>query len=401
MFVNKPHFAPDPDNGNGGGTPPPTTPPTTPPAGADPAEAEVAELEGLLDKDETTLTDVEKTRFTELKGKYDIAPTGTDGKPLTPEQVAAAKEVKVKVSAILAKAEDQRTAEEVKYLTDNTEADPTDPTNVYQRVNELREFADDFEIDYKGYDPLSPEGIVEREVALEKFAIQGWENEIASKFPRGYQFLMHLSTGGKEEDFFKPENQDFKSIKLETTDKKGQETVLRNALRAKGITPAIIEVSITGLKDGGNLYEAAKAELEALQVIQTQQEEQRARQVQALKAKEDADINAFYDAAEASIKKGFDNVSIPVAEQASFMKFLGNQIDYHNGKLYKVKELNQKELAKELKVAYFEFKGGDLKGLVERKAKSEQALRIKGAIKHSIKPKSNAGGSGYLPLSQL
>lgn len=394
MFIKKPYFNADAGaDPNGGGSTPPAPAPN-PPA----PEAEAKEFETLLAK-EATLSEEEKTRFEALKGKFDYTPVGEDGKPLTPEELAAFKEVETKVNAILAKPEDQRTPEEIKFLEENTEEDVEEP-NVYARVNELREIDED--IDYGDLDPTTPEGIAHRENVLEERAVRDFESGLAEKFPRGYQFLMHLAAGGTEEDFFKPENQDFRSVKLEPNDKKGQEKVLRDAMRAKGISPVIIDASITSLKDGAQLYEAAKAELEALQAQQAKQETEKARIVAAQKQKQEQDINSFYDVVEHSVKKGFDNIVVPQADQGPFLKFLSKHIDYHEGQFYRTKLIQPKELAKELKVAYFEFKGGDLKSVVENKAKSQQALRLKGkVVKHSITPKGGNPQKRYLGLSEV
>lgn len=391
MFISKPNFNADGgDNGGGNPNPPPKpNDPTNPPANGGtppPAGDEAKEFETLLGKDAKTYTEAEKTRFEELKGKYNISYTGADGKPLTPEQIAALKETEAKVKAIIDKPEDQRTPEEVKFLADNTEPDGAQPT-VYDKVNELREMEP---IDYGDLDPTSPEGIAHREDIIEERAIDAFERDLASKYPDAYRYMMHLAGGGKKDDFFAPQNEDFRSIKIEANDKKGQEVIMRKALSLRGMSDELVDITVTALKDSGKLLETSQKELELLQAQQTQREQDNAKKVQEQRKKEENDINGFFDTVQGMVNKGFDNIEIPSADRDPFMKFLAAGIQYQNGVMFRVKRLDAKELAKELKVAYFDFKGGNLKDLVDRKAKSNQALRLKQSIKPTITPKAEA-----------
>jgi hypothetical protein len=402
MRFSKPYFNPDAGAGTQGGgggatTPPanqppanaPATPPTTPPTTPDAS----SEVKG------DALTADEKARFDVLKGKYNITYFGEDGKtPLTPDQLKAYKETEAKVNQILEKPEDQRTAEDLKFLADNTEPDGPVPS-VYDKVNELRERT--YDIDYGDIDPLSPEGIVLREEHIEKTAIDEFENALKTKLPRAYQFMLHVQHGGKEEDFFKPENQDFRSIKLDKGQKGQQERLVRTALALKGNSPTIIDTLITSLKDSDKLFEVAEQELQALQQQQVQREQERSQKAAALKAQEEKDLSDLGNAFDTALKKGIDGIVIPEKDRKGFNEFFSQQIDYHNGQIYRVQTLNTKDLNKVLKAMYFEFKGGDLGGLVDRKAASKQAIKIKGAIKPTVTPKATSNGKPFLPMSQV
>lgn len=410
MLIRKPYFNADAgagQTGGGGGTtnpdpnsnPNPSQSPAAtggePPAG-DPA-VETKEFEDLSAKG--TLTDAEKARFEVLKSKYEVTFLGEDGKPLTPDQIKAHREIEAKVNAILAKPEDQRTAEDNAFLAENTEEDKP-ATTVYDQVNELRGVT--YDIDYGDVDPASPEGIALREDHIEKQAIDGFENELRTKLPRAYQFFMHLQSGGKEDDFFKPENQDFKSIKLTKDNKGQQERIVRTALQLKGNSPIIIDTLIASLKDGGKLEEVATHELEALQAEQSKMEEAKAAKAAELKAKETKDLQSLADNVKALVNKGFDGIVIPEKERKAFLDHFAQQVDYHNGQIYRVQTIDQKELNKVMKAAYFEFKGGDLKGLVERTAKTQNAVKIRTKIKAQVTPKATGTqNKNYIPLGNL
>jgi hypothetical protein len=383
---------PTPDStggAQGGGTPNPTPEP----------EVEAKEFENLYIKGDT-LSEAEKSRFEVLKGKYDLNFLGEDGKPLTPEALKAHREVEAKVNAIIAKPEEQRTPDEIKFLSENTEPDEPAPS-VYSKVDEIR--GTTYEIDYGDVDPNTPEGIALREDFIEKQAIESFENELQTKLPRAYQFFMHMKSGGKEEDFFKPENQDFKSIKLTAENKGQQEKVIRTAMQLRGNSPVIIDTLITSLKDTGKLHEVATQELEALQQQQVRAESERASKATELRQKQEQDMTVLAEGVKTLVKKGFDGIVVPEKEHKAFFEYFGQQIEYHNGQIFRINVLNPKELAKTMKAMYFEFKGGDLKGLVEREAKSKHALRIKSQVKTQVTPKAQGatGGKQYVPLSEI
>lgn len=184
---------------------------------AETIKVETTELNTLLEKDEVTLTDVEKTRLADLKVKYDVVETDEDGKPLTDEAKKAIKATNDRLKAISTKPENQRTAEETQFLKDNT---PAPKKSLYEQVDELNGIA--LEVDYQGKDPLSPEGVIIREEAIANAAVEDYDAQLKEKFPRAYKFLTHLQAGGKEEDFFNIANNDFSQVNLSKTDVAGQ-----------------------------------------------------------------------------------------------------------------------------------------------------------------------------------
>lgn len=387
MLIKHPQFETGkPDEGSSGGT-------------TEPNEVEVKELETLAGKDATTLTDTEKTRLAELQGKYEEVVKGADGKPLTPEQVAAIKEVETKVNTILAKDPTTWTPEEKKFIEENTEEEK-DKRSIYEQVDEAKGAA--LDIDYGDVDPNSVDGIILREETIAKSAVREYDNTLKEKYPRAYQLMLHLAQGGKEEDFYKPENADFKSLTITKEDKAGQENVLRIALAAKGNSSAIIEAVITSVKDSAKLYETAKDELEKLQAAQAKTEQERVARASALKKKEDDDFAALATSIETAVTKGFEGIVVPEKDKKGFLDFLSSRIDYSNGNFYVAKPLNAKEIAKELKYQYFEFKGGDLKGLIEREAKSQNTRKLKNSIQKTFVPKgTSTPPPKFTPISQL
>lgn len=381
------YYDPTPQEGGAGGTPPVN-------------ETEVKEFEALEAKGDQ-LSAEERVKLEAYKAKYDRVPVGSDGKQLTAEQVLAFKEIETKVNAIIAKPEAERTPDEVKYLLDNTEEE-TPTKSIYEQVDELR--GEKLEVNYGEVKPESPEGILLREQTLEQRAALNVEKWIQHNHPRAYEFLAHLANGGKEEEFYKPENKDYLSVKLEKDNKVEQERILRAALELKGNSSEIIEAVVLAVKDGSKLFETATKELETLQQLQKQRQEAVVKATTAKQQKEQERLSFIVDELETKVSKGFAGIVIPTLEQPKFARYVADRINYDvsTDKYSMTKELDPKQLEKELQSAYFEFKGGDLKALVERKAETQNTRKIKGAVKYQAVVKTSAGGEKQrVPMSQL
>lgn len=362
---------------------------------AEVVKAETEELTKLLEKD--TLTDAETARKTLLSTKYNVEEVDDEGKPLTEEAKKAIKETTVKLKAIQAKPEAQRTVEEIAFLKENTEAPSK---TIYQQVDELTGVP--LEINYQGKDPLSPEGVIIREEFIKDQAVEQYDAQLKESFPRAYQFLTHMQAGGKEEDFFRTINNDFSQVNLTKTDVALQESVYRQALGIKGISPASIDILVTTAKDKGKLFDESKVELEALQAKQTAENVRLEAQVEQARAQQEKTLKGFATSLEGTIAKGINGVQIPLNERQAFARFMGNQVFYDNGRLLHITEVTPASFMEELAANYFRFKKGDLGKVVERKANSINAEKMRKTIKIKITPKAtNHEDSKMMPLGQI
>ncbi len=382
MFINKPLFNPNQDPDNGGATG---------------AEVEAAEFQSFIDKGEDKLTDEEKVKYNQLKEKYVVEETDEDGKPLTAEAKRQIQEIETKVKAIQAKPEKDRSVEEIKYLQDNTEEIKRD---VYEEVDEITGYP--IKLDYGKVDPKSSEGIAKREMYIREVSQKEYDATLKERFPRAYNFMNHLANGGKEEDFFKTENKDFLSINLTKTDVASQESIYRQALSIRGNKPEQIEALVKIAKDKGNLYEESKSELEALQSKQKLDEDRKAEQEEREGAEYQKAVTTFYGTLQQQIEKGINGNAIPIPERRNFLKFIADNTIYRDGKFTILKDVDTKNIEKELALEWFKYKGGDLKALVEKKAESVHALKIKSRIKTRVVPKASAGGDKrFVSLGEL
>ncbi len=391
MIIMKPYFDAG-AAGDGGGAGAADT-------GAD--SPEVVELQSLIEKDETSLTEQEKTRLTELKGKYDIQEVDDKGNLITPEVKRQLTEIKQKVDSILAKEETARTADEKRYLEEHTEAVAPDAKDVYAQVDEIVGKA--VEVDYKDLKPDSPEGIALRETVIREDAIVEYEENLKQKAPRAFEFLAHMLSGGKEEEFFAPENEDFSKITVKKEDLTGQERLYRKALTLKGNSPDEVDALVQTAKDSNKLYDKAKNELEALQDGQKERNSQNERRLQQQEKIRTENLDKMADVVEEKLSKGFGGITVPIADKRKFEDFLGESLHYDGkGGFLFVKKVDVNKIDDLLKTEYFGFKGGNLKEIGDNLAKKKNALKVKNAMTIRIIPKgSPSGPAKIVPVSQL
>lgn len=391
MRLGHKNYDPNPGEGGGGGNPDTAN------------EAEIVEFETLSAKDAAALTAEEKVRFDALSAKYEVQELDEEGKPLSPEAKAKFVEVKTKVDAILAKPEDKRTPEEIKYLTDNTEEDKSSTKSVWEQVDEMT--GRPVEVDYEAEgikDPTSPEGVALREEVIREQTIAEYEQVMKEKAPRAYELMIHLAQGGKEEDFFAPENEDFSRITVKKDDLAGAERVYRKALVLKGNAPDEIDALVQTAKDNSKLYDKAKAELEALQQGQAERTTRNEQRIRALEKKKVEDMDKMGTTLETKIKSGFGGIQVPILERQKFLAQLGSSITYDGrGNFLLVKEVKAENIDNVLKTEYFGFKNGDLKTVADNLAKTKNAIKIKNSFKTKVVPKSQGERKVAVPLSQI
>lgn len=379
------------NGGNGGGGNPPATPT------AEQVQAqEQAELSSFLEKGEAALTPEEKAKFEVLKGKYDIEEVDENGAPLSKEAKEAKAKLEKQLDEIRKKPEANRTLAEVKLLEDNTPKSK----NIYEEVDELTGTV--VEVDYKDVNPLSPQGIQLREEAIRDQAIASYDQDLKERYPVAYQLFLHQQAGGKVEDFFKTQTEDFSTITLTKTDVATQENVLRKALSLKGNLPEQIDAIVTYAKDKGKLFEQSKLELEALQKRQADLEQERTVKAEKNKQLERQIVNTFFANLDKTLEKGLQGIVIPKAERKAFTDFVTGRISVENGKLIYATILDPNNLTEELAANYFKFKKADLSKLVTSKAKDLNVTNFQKKVQYKFTPKTSSGANkNYVPLGEL
>jgi hypothetical protein len=265
---------------------------------------------------------------------------------------------------------------------------------VWKEVDRLR--GTEIPVEYGAVHPNSAEGILLREKAIQKWTVDQWVQELATTDKRGYAYLLHRQAGGRDEDFFNkptptlPPYDTFKeSIDL-------QKNLLIADYTAKGIDPEIAEVTVEKLIEKGKLFETA----EKVYNSEKSAEDTRIATTKALLDKQQADYTARVTQLDQTLNSTIEeslSIKVPDAKKAGFTQFVRGMIQETEGadgkpQFVVVQPIEAKEMDKLLQGLYFQFVGGDLNQVIQRKAKTAYLKRIQTQV-DKTKQKPNAQGN--------
>jgi hypothetical protein len=271
------------------------------------------------------------------------------------------------------------------------------PEEFYATLDQL--YGEDINagIDYGDNDPLSPQGVFIRENYVADMRVARFEESIKTNDPRGYAYLLHRQTGGSDEEFFaKPSTvlPDLQAVK-DSVDL--QRKVYQQVLLSRGNTEKQAERLVNGAIEDGNLVIEAEAAYTEIKKRETDDFERADALNKTQIAKEKKDLETLDTVVNSVITSGDGlKLVIPEADKQKFASSFKNLIHYDNGELFLLKPFSEKNLNKVMEAELFDYLGGDLRKLVERKATTLNAKRVLGRINKGAPPKG-----GHTPNSSM
>lgn len=298
------------------------------------------------------------------------------------------------------KAEEEETARKV--AESQSSSDTKDITSEGGNQDDNGDFWDDvdrlrgeaLEVDFGDVDPMTPEGALLIEQAARIDELNKFEENLKETHPRAHAYLTHILGGGSEEEFFKRAGEPDRiptEAELEN-DVELQKREIIQANAAKGVSQKAIDAIIKAAIADDELEEMAK---EARKERVTQQEKavkdalEASNQAAAERTQSLANINKYVGDVAATGKIG--NITIPEKDRKEFAKSVGSNIQYSNGKFLLVKELNDDNITKILQEQFFSYKNGNLEGLIEKAARTENTKRLLRTVPENKKPLSKQG----------
>lgn len=324
------------------------------------------------------------------------------------------KEREARETAEAAEAEKQRLADENKKKEKEPvdEPDPDDEPadepaddaeEFFKDVNALR--GDELDVDYGDVDPLTPEGIVLRDKAVEANAISLFEDHLEANHPKAYAFLLHSVAGKPEEEFFgQAADLDLlPTVEQVEASVEVQKQIVIKDLLDKGNSEKHANLLIKQMIEDSELEDAAKDSLK-------NQTERQAARLEAIKAENDKVTNekaaaitemaTFVDGVVNSGKIG--NITIPEKERAEFAKVFKESVRYSNGTFQLVTNLSNDNLQEMFAKEYFAYKKGNLGTIVQAAAKTENVKRLKRTIPKVTTPQGGAHDkTKYVTLGEM
>jgi len=272
----------------------------------------------------------------------------------------------------------------------------------FAEVDSLR--GDSLEVEYGEVDPLSPQGIVLRDEIVKETAIAEFEGYLESKYPKAYGYLLHTMSGQPEDEYFGKVNLEVlpTEAELEGSVEIQKATVMKDLL-TKGVSEKAADRIIKGAIEDDELEEMSKDALTEISKNQAA-EIDRVKNLndQAVQVRTDA-IKQMSDYVKEVVTTGkIGNITIPEKDRAAFTKTFNDRVRYDNGKFSLVTEITNDNVQALFGKEYYDFKKGDLAGLVSIEAKTENARRLKRSLPKQSVPKGGAEDKSRLvPMSEM
>lgn len=288
-----------------------------------------------------------------------------------------------------------------------TDPDDTDPEEFFKAVDAIT--GTELKVDYpEGTDPLSPEGIAHREKTIRDDEALKFEETIKDRYPRAHAYMLHLSNGGKDEDFFSgPSVFTLPSQDELAASPEKQEAVYRFDLRSKELDDDAINALVEKAIKDGKLKEKADVSYTGIAKAQKAQEEA----ITSEAAAREEHYNKVRVAMAQNISRFVDKDMTFVVgdkDKEDFKKYVGQVLRYdpETDKVLIIKPVDDQNFAATIEALFFEHKKGDLGQLIKKAAKTQAAQGMRINIKKAEKNKGDGaapenGGKKYVTLGEL
>ena len=234
--------------------------------------------------------------------------------------------------------------------------------------------------------PESPEGALYRENFLIKKTIDDFETYLRTTDPRSYAYMLHRQAGGSDEDFMAvkaailPEYEAFKA----STD--AQAALYKQSLISKGLDPELAQLQVDKAIKDGKIFEYGDKEYAA----QKAANEKQLADIEAANKRQNEEYVAKVNKLNTTITSIVNENKalkfiIPETDKPKFIEFVKSSVRYdsENKTFSIVQDIKEENNARLLESLFLLYKGGDLKGLIQREAKTENVRKLQRVIDKS------------------
>ena len=281
--------------------------------------------------------------------------------------------------------QDGKIVEDPDYKPD--ENDDDDPNNgddgsaddikFWEAVNKLHGV--DIPVEYPdGVDSLSPEGVPHRDKHLMALGVKSYVENLKTEDPRLFAYMLHRQSGGTDEEFFSTKSFTLPSYTEFSDNKDMQMSVYKHHLISKGLDEETAAIVVDKALKEEKLFDKADAAYKEIQKqdadVLKEFENRNKEQQQRYKTAVDKTSQTLHTL----VKEGKNlNIIIPDAEKDAFQKFIFDSMQYdpETNSIILVQPFGE-NAEKLVESMYLLYKKGDLKAIIERKAKTNSTLRL-------------------------
>ena len=279
--------------------------------------------------------------------------------------------------------EDDEYEEEEDDDDDYIDDDNLDPDD-YKDDSVVSEIMDKlgYDIEDGDYDD-TPEGIAELTTDIASQIADDRIDEVMEAFPLVKQHLDYVLAGGDSQRFMEANDptKDYSLLEIDENDTRTQKQLLSNYFATKGHDKEFIEEMVNDFEDTGKLYTKAEAAKTALSNLQTAQRSQMVEEQRHQQAAQEEKLTEFWNGVADTIEesKEFAGISVPDRDKNKFFDYLSTPVT-REGQTQRDIDHQDADMDIKLAIDYLMYKGFDLGGLVETKAKTQNARSLKDRI---------------------
>lgn len=248
------------------------------------------------------------------------------------------------------------------------------------------------------------EGLKDLTNDISLYDTEKFKQEFFNSNPLLREVAKHLLGGGTLEDFQKPV--DFTKVETDKLTVSNKINYVKQAYLSEGVAELRAEKLTKDLKEGDDLD---KEVTEALEVLQSKQNENAQRREDALERQSDADARAnnnYWEEVEGVVTKGkLDNFTIPEVDREAFFTYLSAPIK--DGRSQDMIDKQESKLPTKLKEAYYRFKKYDVSNIVKEGVSTRNVQTIRQRMKQNEelskghKPNINKGSTEEISLETI
>jgi hypothetical protein len=259
------------------------------------------------------------------------------------------------------------------------EGDSDDDEDEFEQLNEILGFKPtkqpDFNID--GYATYAREYAEKHS----RDAIADYDEKFKQTNPRAYAYMVHLSNGGSDEQFFGIVGEDYSEWEMKDDDKETAKRIISTALREKGMPDNMIRRSLGASEDEDKLIDDAKQFQTDKKAAMERWQKDQETEFERVKTEQKRVADEMLDSlSESLLRQGrLNNIIIPEADKKEFYQHIVKNVVFDGESFYMVNPITAENIGSSLESEYFRYKKGDLDELIKRKAKTEstKSLRLK------------------------
>lgn len=278
---------------------------------------------------------------------------------------------------------------------DDTALADDDPAKFYEEVAKISGMP--IAVEYPaGMDPLSPPGVAHRDFIVRDLAIQEFDHYLEKKDPRSYAYMLHREAGGSDEEFMGGST-GYSLPELSTLDESAdaQAAIYKHDLLSKGLDEDVVAAIVDKAIKDNKLKALATASYNSIKkgqddMLKSMQDREKQRTQEVNNAVVEMK-NIITETIKSNLK-----FQIPEASQPEFEKYVLENMQYDDStkSFMLVQPVKKETLTNILNAMFFQFKGADLKNLVEKQAATKAAQRLRLTTTKQVAGPGEGGSGG-------